>query len=68
MKKFEMLKIFCIALIIGNIMGIILIQIFHNMTIKNIVIMEIVLTIIIIMLLIVTSIWNNKQSRIKNIK
>ena len=46
-------------------MGIILIQIFHNMTIKNIVIMEIVLTIIIIMLLIVTSIWNNKQSRIK---
>lgn len=68
MKKFEMLKIFSIALIIGNIMGVILIQIFHNMTIKNIVIMEIVLTIIIIMLLIVTSIWNNKQSRIKSIK
>ena len=68
MKKFEMLKIFCIALIIGNIMGIILIQIFHNLTMKNVIIMEIVLTIIIIMLLIVTSIWNNKQSRIKNIK
>ena len=68
MKKSETLKIFCIALIIGNIMGIILIQIFHNLTIKNVVIMEIVLTIIIIMLLIVTSIWNNKQSRIKNIK
>ena len=65
MKKFEILKIFCIALIIGNIMGIILIQIFRNLTMKNVVIMEIVLIIIIIMLLFVTSIWNNKQSRIK---
>ncbi len=68
MKQFEVLKIFCVALIIGNIMGVILIQIFRNLTIKNIVIMEIVLTMIIIMLFIVTKIWNDKQSRMKNNK
>ena len=62
MKKTEVLKIFCMALIIGNIMGVILIQIFRNLTIKNVIIMEIVLTIIIIILFIITKIWNDKQS------
>ena len=65
MKKFEVIKIFCIALITGNIMGIVLIQIFHNLTIKNVIVMEIVLTLIIITLFIATKLWNEKQDKMK---
>jgi uncharacterized membrane protein len=65
MKKFEGIKIFFIALITGNIMGIILIQIFQDLTIVNITIMEIVLVLIIIMLFISSKLWNKRQDRIK---
>ena len=65
MKKFEGIKIFFIALITGNIMGIILIQIFQDLTITNITIMEIVLVLIIIMLFISSKLWNKRQDRIK---
>jgi hypothetical protein len=65
MKKFEGIKIFFIALITGNIMGIILIQIFQDLTIINTAIMEIVLILIIIILFISTKLWKKRQSRIK---
>ncbi len=65
MKKFEVIKIFFIALITGNIMGIILIQIFQDLTIVNTTIMEIVLILIIIALFISTKLWKKKQQRIK---
>jgi uncharacterized membrane protein YdjX (TVP38/TMEM64 family) len=66
MKKFEVVKIFFIALITGNIMGIVLIQIFHNLTIKNVINMEIILILIIIMLFVTTTLWNKRQSQNKN--
>jgi hypothetical protein len=65
MKKFEVVKIFFIALITGNIMGIILIQIFRNLTIKNVIIMEVVLISIIIILFITTKLWNKRQDKMK---
>ena len=65
MKKFEVIKIFFIALITGNIMGIILIQIFQDLTIVNTIIMEIVLVLIIISLFISTNLWKKKQQKIK---
>ncbi len=65
MKKFEVVKIFFISLITGNIMGIVLIQIFRNFTIKNIIIMEVVLILIIIMLFISAKIWNTRQNKMK---
>ncbi len=65
MKKFEGIKIFFIALITGNIMGIILIQIFQDLTIVNTTIMEIVLILIIIALFVSTKLWKKKQQRIK---
>ncbi len=65
MKKFEVVKIFFIALITGNIMGTVLIQIFHNLTIKNVIIMEVVLISIIIILFISTKLWNKKQDKLK---
>ena len=65
MKKFEGIKIFFIALIMGNIMVIILIKIFKDLTIVNITIMEIVLVLIITMLFISSKLWNKRQERIK---
>ena len=65
MKRSEVIKIFFIALITGNIMGIILIQIFQDLTIVNITIMEIVLVLIIVMLFISSKLWNKRQDRIK---
>ncbi len=65
MKKFEVVKIFFIAVITGSIMGTILIQIFHNLTIKNIIIMEIVLILIIIILFISIKLWNKRQNKMK---
>lgn len=65
MKKSEGIKIFFVALITGNIMGIILIQIFQDLTIVNITIMEIILVLIIIMLFISGKLWNKRQDRIK---
>jgi uncharacterized membrane protein YfcA len=65
MKKFEIVKIFFIAIIIGSVMGTILIQIFHNLTIKSVIIMEVVLILIIIMLFLSIKLWNKRQNKIK---
>jgi high-affinity Fe2+/Pb2+ permease len=67
MKKFEVVKIFFIALITGNIMGIVLIQIFRNLTIKNVITMEIILILIVIMLFVSAILWNKRQNKNKNI-
>ncbi len=66
MKKFEVVKIFFIALITGTVMGIVFIQIFHDLTIKNVIIMEIVLILIIIMLFVSTTLWNKRQNKNQN--
>ncbi len=66
MKKFEVVKIFFIALITGNIMGIVLIQIFHNLTINNVIHMEIILILIIVMLFVTTTLWNKRQNKKQN--
>jgi uncharacterized membrane protein YdjX (TVP38/TMEM64 family) len=66
MKKFEVVKIFFIALITGSIMGIVLIQIFHNLTIKNVITLEIILILVIIMLFVTTTLWNRRQNQNKN--
>jgi uncharacterized membrane protein YdjX (TVP38/TMEM64 family) len=66
MRKFEGIKIFFIALITGSIMGIVLIQIFHNLTIKNVITLEIILILVIIMLFVTTTLWNRRQNQNKN--
>ncbi len=65
MKKFEVVKIFFISWIVGNIMGTILIQIFHNLTIKNVIIMEVVLILIIIIIFISARSWNKRLNKMK---
>jgi hypothetical protein len=66
MEKLDVVKIFFLALIVGNVMGIVLIQVFHTLTVKNVIEMEISLIIIIIILLISTTLWKrqNKNKKI----
>jgi hypothetical protein len=66
MEKLDVVKIFFLALIVGNVMGIVLIQVFHTLTVKNVIEMEISLIIIITMLLISTTLWKrqNKNKKI----
>jgi hypothetical protein len=66
MKKLEGIKIFFIALITGNIIGIVIIEIFQYVTIENIIIMEIVLILIIIILYLTSKSWNKRQNEMKN--
>ncbi len=68
MTKTEVIKIFFIALITGNIMGVILLQIFHTATMENFIILEISLIIVILMLFIASKVWNKRLEDIKNIK
>jgi hypothetical protein len=56
----EILKIFFIALIAGNIMGIVLIQIFETLTITSLIILEISLIITIVFLFIASKLWNKR--------
>lgn len=60
MTRKEILKIFFIALITGNIMGIILIQIFETLTITSLIILEISLIITIVLLFIASKLWNKR--------
>lgn len=64
MVQKDIIKIFFIALITGNIMGIILIQIFQPITISSIILLEIVLMIIIIFLFIVSKFWHKRLEKI----
>jgi hypothetical protein len=64
MEKLDVVKIFFLALIVGNVMGIVLIQVFHTLTVKNVIEMEIFLIIIIIILLISTTLWKRQNKKI----
>ena len=57
----EILKIFFIALIAGNIMGIVLIQIFETLTITSLIILEISLVITIVLLFIASKMKQNSD-------
>ncbi|CAN5848917.1 hypothetical protein BH23THE1_BH23THE1_29780 [soil metagenome] len=60
MTRKEILKIFFIALITGNIMGIVLIQIFETLTFTSLIILEISLIITIVLLFIASKLWNKR--------
>jgi hypothetical protein len=60
MTRKEILKIFFIALITGNIMGIVLIQIFETLTITSLIILEISLIITIVLLFVASRLWNKR--------
>ncbi|VFJ14208.1 hypothetical protein [Candidatus Nitrosocosmicus franklandus] len=63
MTKKEMVKIFLIVMITGNIMGIVVIQIFESLAVVNIIILEILLLIIIVLLFIASRTWNKKLEK-----
>ena len=66
MTKKEILKIFFIALITGNIMGIVLIQIFDTLTTTSLIILEISLIITIVLLFIASKLWNKRLAKKTN--
>ena len=66
MTRKELLKIFFIALIAGNIMGIVLIQIFETLTITSLIILEISLIITIVFLFIASKLWNKRLAEKTN--
>ena len=68
MTKKEMAKIFFIALITGNIMGVVLIQIFETLTITSIIILEISLLITIVLLFVASKAWNKRLEKSKHEK
>lgn len=68
MNKLDIIKTFFLALIVGNVMGVVLIQVFHTLTVKNVMSMEIVLVIIIIVLFVLSSMWNKRQKKDKDKK
>ncbi len=68
MTKKEMAKIFFIALITGNIMGVVLIQIFETLTITSIMILEISLLITIVLLFGASKAWNKRLEKSKHEK
>jgi hypothetical protein len=68
MTKKEMVKIFLIALITGNIMGIVLIQIFETLTLINIIILEISLLITIVLLFVASKAWNKRLEKSRHEK
>ncbi len=68
MTKKEMRKIFFIALITGNIMGVVLIQIFETLTITRIIILEISLLITIVLLFGASKAWNKRLEKSKHEK
>ena len=63
-----MVKIFFIALITGNIMGIVLIQIFETLTITSIIILEISLLVTILLLFIASKVWKRRLEKAKHEK
>ena len=66
MERLDAVKIFFLALIVGNVMGIVLIQVFHNLTLKNAIAMEIALILIIIMLFVSSNWWNKRHNKDKD--
>jgi uncharacterized membrane protein YdjX (TVP38/TMEM64 family) len=68
MSKKEAIKIFFIALIAGNIMGLIVVQIFQEITIENLILLEITLVTIIVLLFIASKLWKSRLNRINSNK
>jgi hypothetical protein len=68
MTKKEVVKIFFIALITGNIMGIVIIQIFDTLTVTSIIILEISLLITIVLLFIASKAWNRRLEKARHEK
>ena len=68
MTKKEMMKIFFIALIAGNIIGIILIEIFETLTLTSIIILEILLLVSIVLLFVVSKAWNKRLEKSRHEK
>jgi hypothetical protein len=66
MTKKEVLKIFFIAFITGNIMGIVIIQIFETLTLTSVVILEISLLITIFLLFVASKAWNKHLVKTKH--
>ena len=60
MTRKEILKIFFIAFIAGNIMGIVLIQIFKTLTITSLIILEISLIMTIVLLFVASKLCNKR--------
>jgi hypothetical protein len=60
MTRKEILKIFFIAFIAGNIMGIVLIQIFETLTVTSLIILEISLIMTIVLLFVASKLWNKR--------
>ncbi|MDQ4073731.1 MAG: hypothetical protein M3162_05430 [Thermoproteota archaeon] len=68
MSKKEAIKIFFIALIVGNIMGLIVIQIFQEITIESLILLEITLVAIIVLLFKASKLWKKRLDRINKNK
>lgn len=68
MTKTEIIKIFFIAFITGNIMGIVIIQIFETLTFSNIIILEVALIVTIFLLFVASKAWNKRLEKIKHEK
>ena len=62
MTKRDIIKILFLALIGGNIMGIVLIQIFGELTLLRLIQLEISLIILIGLLFIVSRLWNKRST------
>ena len=60
MTKTDIIKILFLALIGGNIMGIVLIQIFGELTLLKLIQLEISLIVLIGLLFIVSRLWNRR--------
>jgi hypothetical protein len=60
MTRKEILKIFFIAFIAGNIMGIVLIQIFETLTVTSLIILEVSLIMTIVLLFVASKLWNKR--------
>ena len=65
MTKKEILKIFFIAFITGNIMGIVIIQIFETLTLISVIILEVSLLITIFLLFVASKAWNKHLKKAK---
>lgn len=68
MTKKDIIKIFFIAFITGNIMGIVIIQIFETLTLSSIIDLEISLLIIIFLLFVASKAWNKHLEKLKHEK
>ena len=66
MTKKEILKIFFIAFITGNIMGIVIIQNFETLTLISVIILEVSLLITIFLLFVASKAWNKHLKKAKH--